>query len=197
MAAAAGHREPSGHGPTVASAVTDAKPAPPDNHVYDIVIKGGRVIDADSHYDRIADVGIDGATIAAVKTQRLKGRKIIDATDKVVSAGFIDLLSYEPDDYGAWYKIGDGVTTNLGMHGINAKAVDFFAEVRRTLRRPLRRSVRQSVDPGQPVRHQSRDRRRARSRSGSWPTSATVRSTTGGSGSTSSRSTPQASCSTR
>ena len=40
---------------------------------------------------------------------------------KVVAPGFIDLLSYEPDDYGAWFKIGDGVTTNLGMHGINAR----------------------------------------------------------------------------
>lgn len=127
MTAAASHREPSGKGPTVASAVAHAKPAPPDDHIYDIVIKGGRVIDAASHYDRIADVGIDGTTIAAVKSQRLKGRRMIDATDKVVSAGFIDLLSYEPEDYGAWYKIGDGVTTNLGMHGINARAVDFFA----------------------------------------------------------------------
>src|SRR6476619_2717024 len=62
LAAAAGHREPSGHGPRVASAVTNAKPAPPDSHVYDIVIKGGRVIDPDSHYDRIADVGVDGTT---------------------------------------------------------------------------------------------------------------------------------------
>ena len=79
-----------------ASAVTHAKPAPPDDHVYDIVINGGRVIDPDTRYDRVADVGIDGTTIAAIKTQRLKGRKTIDATDKVVSAGFIDLLSYEP-----------------------------------------------------------------------------------------------------
>ena len=38
------------------------------------------------------------------------------------------MISYAPNDYGVWYKIGDGVTTNLGMHGINAKAVDFFAK---------------------------------------------------------------------
>jgi N-acyl-D-aspartate/D-glutamate deacylase len=118
---------PGGGGPMVATAISHAEAEPPDDHVYDIVIKGGRVIDAASSYDRIADVGIDGSTIRAVKSQRLKGRQTIDATDKVVSAGFIDLLSYEPDDYGAWYKIGDGVTTNLGMHGINAKAVDFFS----------------------------------------------------------------------
>ncbi|MDQ6697867.1 MAG: amidohydrolase family protein [Actinomycetota bacterium] len=124
---AASAREPSGGGPKVAAAVERAKPQPADDHVYDLVIKGGRVIDAASNFDRIADVGIDGSTIGAVNTQRLHGRRTIDATNKVVSAGFIDLLSYEPEDYGAWYKIGDGVTTNLGMHGINAKAVDFFA----------------------------------------------------------------------
>ncbi len=123
----ADHREPADTGPKAAPALEQAKPEPPDDHVYDTVITKGRVIDSATHFDRIADVGIDGATITAIKTQRLKGRRTIDATDKVVSAGFIDLLSYEPDDYGARFKIGDGVTTNLGMHGINAKAVDFFA----------------------------------------------------------------------
>ena len=40
----------------------------------------------------------------------------------MVAPGFIDLLSYEPNDFGTWYKIGDGITTNLGMHGLNATA---------------------------------------------------------------------------
>jgi dihydroorotase len=44
----------------------------------------------------------------------------------VVAPGFIDVLSYEPNDYGIWFKISDGVTTNLGMHGINSTAEQFF-----------------------------------------------------------------------
>src|SRR5690606_38136508 len=45
---------------------------------------------------------------------------------RVVATGFIDLLSYEPNGYGEWFKIADGVTTNLGMHGLNFDAGDFL-----------------------------------------------------------------------
>jgi dihydroorotase len=44
----------------------------------------------------------------------------------VVAPGFIDILSYEPNSYGVWYKLGDGVTTNLCMHGVNSTADGFF-----------------------------------------------------------------------
>ncbi len=96
------------------------------DHVYDRVISGGRVIDPDTGYDQVANVGIDGARITSISTEPLTGKATIDATNLVVSPGFIDLLSYEPNDYGAWFKIGDGVTTNLGMHGLNNTAKGFF-----------------------------------------------------------------------
>ncbi|MCU1352260.1 MAG: hypothetical protein JWM05_1469 [Acidimicrobiales bacterium] len=115
-------------GPKAAPALAQAPAEPADGHTYDVVISGGRVIDPATGYDRTANVGIDGATITAIKTGALRGRTTIDATGKVVSPGFIDILSYEPDDLGAGYKLGDGVTTNIGMHGINAKASDFFAK---------------------------------------------------------------------
>ena len=50
-------------GPDSPGTVAGAPTIPPDDHVYDVVIKGGRVIDPDSGYDRVADVGIDGGTI--------------------------------------------------------------------------------------------------------------------------------------
>jgi N-acyl-D-aspartate/D-glutamate deacylase len=103
-----------------------ADPAPPAGHVFDRVITGGRVIDPGSGFDRVADVGIDGARITSISTEPLTGKATIDATNLVVAPGFIDLLSYEPNDYGSWFKIGDGVTTNLGMHGLNNTAEGFF-----------------------------------------------------------------------
>jgi hypothetical protein len=106
--------------------VAGADPAPPADHVFDRVISGGRVIDPDTGYDQVANVGIDGARITSITTEPLTGTASIDATDLVVSPGFIDLLSYEPNDYGSWFKIGDGVTTNLGMHGLNNTAAGFF-----------------------------------------------------------------------
>ena len=113
-------------GPDDPGTVPGAPTIPPDNHVYDLVIKGGRVIDPDSGYDRVADVGIDGATVVAVTEGSLRGTTMVPAGGKIVAPGFIDLLSYEPYDEGASFKIHDGVTTNLGMHGINGHAPDFF-----------------------------------------------------------------------
>ena len=52
----------------------------------------------------------------------------IAATGKVVAPGFIDLLSYMPDDHGTHYKIADGVTTNLGMHGLDIDATSYFQQ---------------------------------------------------------------------
>lgn len=108
-------------------ALDGAAPTPPAGHVFDRVISGGRVIDPDSGYDAVANVGIDGGVVTAISTDPLPGTATVDATNLVVAPGFIDLLSYEPNDYGSWFKIGDGVTTNLGMHGLNAPAKDFFA----------------------------------------------------------------------
>ncbi len=122
-----GNRVEAGADPGEPPALGDAGPPPAPGHVYDTVISRGRVIDPETGFDAVADVGIDGAGIAAVSVEPLRGRATIDAADRVVAPGFIDLLSYEPNAYGIWYKIADGVTTNLGMHGINATAADYFA----------------------------------------------------------------------
>jgi N-acyl-D-aspartate/D-glutamate deacylase len=125
--ATAGGRAGTGDGPDAPPSLADAGPEPDLAATHDTVITGGRVIDPDSGFDAVANVAIDGERIAAVSRQPLLGRRTIDATDRVVAPGFIDLLSYEPNAYGIWYKVADGVTTNLGMHGINATATDFFS----------------------------------------------------------------------
>jgi N-acyl-D-aspartate/D-glutamate deacylase len=96
-------------------------------HTFDLVVHGGRVIDPESGYDRMADVGIDGGTVLEISETTLTGAATIDAAGLIVSPGWIDILSYEPNSYGIWYKIADGVTTNLGLHGLQARAADFFA----------------------------------------------------------------------
>ena len=85
---------------------------------YDIVITHAHVMDPASGLDaRGWNVGIRGRSIAAVTADAIHGTKEIDAAGRVVAPGFIDILSYDPAPYGAWYKIADGVTTNLAMHG--------------------------------------------------------------------------------
>ena len=108
-------------------ALEGADPTPAAGHTFDIAITGGRVIDPETGYDGIANVGIDGDRITAISLEPITGARTVDATGRVVAPGFIDLLSYEPNEYGEWYKIADGVTTNLGMHGLNFDAGDFLA----------------------------------------------------------------------
>jgi N-acyl-D-aspartate/D-glutamate deacylase len=107
---------------------TEAEQLPPSDFVFDVVINGGRVMDPASGYDQVANVGIIGERIALISTDPLTGEATVDATDRVVAPGFIDVLSYEPNSYGVWYKLGDGVTTNLGMHGLKTPvdASQFF-----------------------------------------------------------------------
>lgn len=107
--------------------LADAEPPPPDGFIFDHAITGGRIIDPDSGYDAIANIGIVGRTIRTITTAPLQARSTTDATGLVVAPGFIDPLSYEPNSYGSWFKIGDGVTTNLCMHGINNTADGFFS----------------------------------------------------------------------
>jgi N-acyl-D-aspartate/D-glutamate deacylase len=97
----------------------------------DIAITGGRVIDPETGLDGVFNVGINGETITTLADpgQELIARtRTIDATGMVVSPGFIDILSYEPNPYGIWFKVADGVTSNVGMHGINKAAADFVEE---------------------------------------------------------------------
>ena len=105
----------------------DAAPQPNPEHAYQQVIANGRVIDPGTGFDAVANVGIDHGIVTAVSPDPLVGAETIDATGLVVAPGFIDLLSYEPNPFGIWYKVADGVTTNLAMHGINNYPEAFFS----------------------------------------------------------------------
>jgi dihydroorotase len=93
-------------------------PALAAEQLFDVVIRNGRVMDPETRLDVPArNVGIRGRTIVAITAEPLHGQVEIDAAGRVVAPGFIDVLSYNPAPYGVWYKLADGVTTNLAMHG--------------------------------------------------------------------------------
>ncbi len=86
--------------------------------LYDIVILGGRVMDPETGRDEIVNVGILGEQIQAITVDDIRGRQTIDASGQIVAPGFIDILASMRRDKAAHeFKIGDGVTTVLGMHG--------------------------------------------------------------------------------
>jgi N-acyl-D-aspartate/D-glutamate deacylase len=94
--------------------------APP---TYDVVLRNGRVLDPESGFDGVRNVGIVGRKIAALSDAPLRGRVEVDATGLVVTPGFIDLHSHgqTPENYR--YKAMDGVTTALELE-VGASPVD-------------------------------------------------------------------------
>ena len=59
---------------------------------FDLVLKGGRVIDPATGRDGVFDIGVSGDRIAAIETQipTEAGTQVIDVAGRIVTAGLID-----------------------------------------------------------------------------------------------------------
>jgi hypothetical protein len=82
---------------------------------WDIVLRGGRVIDPESGLDEVRDVAISGARVAAIGTALGSARAELDVSAMVVTAGFIDLHSHVNGIPGLRLQALDGVTTALEL----------------------------------------------------------------------------------
>jgi N-acyl-D-aspartate/D-glutamate deacylase len=85
---------------------------------WDLVLRGGRVIDPESGLDAVRDVAVAGGQIAAIGTglppaPRMRGE--VDVAGQVVTAGFVDLHSHVNDLGGLRLQAMDGVTTALEL----------------------------------------------------------------------------------
>ena len=81
---------------------------------WDLVLRGGRVIDPESGLDAVRDVAVARDRIAAVGTGLRAGAEV-DVAGQVVTAGFIDLHSHVSDLGGLRLQAMDGVTTALEL----------------------------------------------------------------------------------
>ena len=91
---------------------------------YDIVINGGRVMDPETGFDGIRNVGIRGDRIVEITSKSISGKVAVNAKGLVVSPGFIDLHAHGLTNEAHEYQARDGVTTALEMEG----GVGFFRE---------------------------------------------------------------------
>ena len=83
--------------------------------VFDVVLKGGRVIDPETKLDAIRNVGILNNRIAQISSETLQGKEIINASGLVVAPGFIDLHVHGRSNVEQEYQLHDGVTTALEL----------------------------------------------------------------------------------
>ena len=82
---------------------------------YDLVIRNGRVMDPETKLDAIRQVGIRAGKIAAISSNPLDGKRIIDAKGLIVAPGFIDLHWHGREPASDRYEAMDGVTSSLEL----------------------------------------------------------------------------------
>jgi len=100
-----------------------------DTTIYDTVILNARLINPETGTDMVSmNIGILDGKIAALTRRPLQGARIINADGLIAAPGFIDILSFELDDVAGSFKISDGVTTNLVMHGGTVDAKTWYAQ---------------------------------------------------------------------
>lgn len=95
---------------------------------YDLVIRGGRIVDGTGAPSYRADLAIRDGRIAAIgRPDPSKARRVIDATGMVVAPGFIDMMGQSADMFThmpadvAFNLLSQGITTiNAGEGGSSA-----------------------------------------------------------------------------
>lgn len=83
---------------------------------FDLLIKGGRVIDPETARDEVTDLGVKAGVITRLGSiPPDAGADVIDARGKVVCPGFIDIHAHGQSIAADWMQAFDGVTTTLEL----------------------------------------------------------------------------------
>jgi N-acyl-D-aspartate/D-glutamate deacylase len=82
---------------------------------FDVVLRGGRVVDPGSGLDAVRDVAVLGDRVARIGSGLPAGRLELNVAGQVVTAGFVDLHSHAHDLGSLRLRAMDGVTTALEL----------------------------------------------------------------------------------
>jgi N-acyl-D-amino-acid deacylase len=96
---------------------------------YDVIIRGGHILDGTGNPWYAADIGIRGDKIVAIgKLDNATAKQTIDATGKIVAPGFIDMLGQSETslliDNRALSKLSQGITSEITGEGQSAAPQD-------------------------------------------------------------------------
>jgi N-acyl-D-glutamate deacylase len=100
----------------------------PASTEFDVVILNGRVMDPETNFDGIRNVGIKDGIIALITEEDIKGKETIDATGKFVTPGFIDLHMHGLNIGAYRLQAVQGVTTALELESGVLPINDFYKD---------------------------------------------------------------------
>ena len=108
------------------------------DHAFDLVVRGGHLVDGSGAPGREADVGVKDGRIVAVGQVSGRGREEIDARGKLVSPGFVDVHTHydgqatwdERMQPSSWHGVTSVIMGNCGVGFAPCKVEDHDRLVR-------------------------------------------------------------------
>ena len=80
---------------------------------YDVVINNGRVMDPETNFDGVRNVGVKDGRIVVITKDAITGIETINASGHVVAPGFIDGHQHATDQFSRKVNLRDGLTTQM------------------------------------------------------------------------------------
>ena len=108
-------------------AATVAALSPAFAQGYDLAIRNGRVMDPETNYDAVANVGVTDGRIQIITDLPISGAREIDAAGLVVAPGFIDTHFHSVDPFATKLVVADGVTTGMDLEAGSAPVGEWYA----------------------------------------------------------------------
>jgi len=95
---------------------------------YDVVINNGRVMDPETNFDGVRNVGIKDGKIVAITKDAIKGKETIDAKGHVVAPGFIEGHQHATDPFSRKVNLRDGLTTQMDFEAGAGDIAKWYAD---------------------------------------------------------------------
>jgi hypothetical protein len=95
---------------------------------YDVVINNGRVMDPETNFDGVRNVGIKDGKIVAITTDAIKGKETINAKGHVVAPGFIEGHQHATDPFSRKVNLRDGLTTQMDFEAGAGDIAKWYAD---------------------------------------------------------------------
>ena len=95
---------------------------------FDVVILNGRVMDPQSGFDDVRNVGVKDGRIVTITGDAIEGVETIDATGHAVVPGFIDTHIHGQSAFSYKMFLRDGMTTALSLENGSLQIAKFYED---------------------------------------------------------------------